>query len=241
MKVLLVTGFACPAERWRSLLEFLPNLEILSFRDQLENAENPRDLRSLGQYVAQRIQDLHPDLIIAHDFGVPTSVIGLLKYKKKERAYLPKIILFNSALRGISLLRVTHPFKAQYLSWESIENLIQENSGEVDGGLKSFFPQIRSIYRQVILSNVLEKFKMLSASKVRSELSLGSRVLLVKSDNDPFFPKDIVEKMAKDIRGTETLTVNYGHFPYSIEKELIIPKIEQWLKNSSKTGISDRA
>jgi hypothetical protein len=231
MKTLVVTGFACTERRWDDFLSSVENRKIISFKAQLEGAEDAKDLRSLGRYVSSQIETYKPELIFAHDFGVATLVMGLLRVRRKNSSYMPKVILFNSALRGLNLFRTTHPLRIQAMSWDKIRHLIIQSGGDCDSELEKFLPSIKAIYRQVVMNAFLDFWKTLVKKKPSPHsLTLGSSVLVFKSDTDPYFPGTTIQKMADDIASSQIVPMDYGHFPYSRPFSEYQKQIEIWLK-----------
>jgi hypothetical protein len=232
MKAIAVTGFACPAQKWKEFLRPLGNVPVTSFRELLENAENPRDLRSLGRYVGTQIDLLKPELLIAHDFGVPILIMGLMRVRRKNPDYRPRVLLFNSALRGLNLLKTTHPMRIQIKNWKQITALVEEGGGDCDPGLEKFLPQIKAIYRQVIAKALLDQAQSLMGKTRAAQLDLGKSVLVFRSNTDPYFSGETVQKMADDIAGSQVVKLDYGHFPYSLPFARYEEEIRKWLAES---------
>jgi len=233
MKTLVITGFACSEQKWHDFLSSIEDRKILSFRSQLEGADNSKDLRSLGRYVASQIEITKPKLILAHDFGVPTLVMGLLRVRRKNPSYLPKVVLFNSALRGLNLFLTTHPLRIQAMGWDKILQLIMKSGGDCDSELAKFLPSIKAIYRQVVLNALLDCGKSLLKKEPKPQgLTLGTSVLIFRSDTDPYFPGGTVQKMADDIASSHIVRMDYGHFPYSRPFSEYQKQIEIWEKSN---------
>jgi predicted alpha/beta hydrolase family esterase len=221
LRRLIITGIACPKEPWESFFEAENHKgcenRVLSLADILDQTDSS-DLTEMAKAVSREMESYHPDSIISHGFGVPLTLLALYELKKQRKEIPASLTLLNGAFRGLNVFKTSFPWKAQVLPYRRAIKLIQSHGGEIDYRLKPHIPKLRSVYRKMILNDILQKVQnflgwhdMLGA---QPHFRLPNPIQVIHSDNDPYIPESAAEQLAHDVRASRFLTLNYGHFPY---------------------------
>jgi pimeloyl-ACP methyl ester carboxylesterase len=231
MRRLIVTGLPCPPEVWENFMGHRTEQRILPLLEVLDNTDSS-DLRVMSRYVSDVIESFGPQSIVCHDFGVPLTLLALLRLKKKGRLPNIKLTLFNGAFRKVDVFQANHAFRAQWMTYRKAVKEIESAGGEVDQRLKRHFPRIRAMYRRIILYSLTEKLQALLglgdfAGHGEKPL-LKTQTQMILSPNDPYIPAESLEQLRRDFPPERRIEIPYGHFPYSIESKSVLPLIEDF-------------
>jgi len=228
MKRLIIAGFPCPKDAWEKLFPSIEGIEqmILPFYDVISQTDNAYYFFDLVDPVKKAIESYKPDLIVMHDFGVILGILAILKIKKINNEFNPKVVIFNGAFRGFNVLKATHPIRIQFMSYDSFQKEVLEQGGEVDPRFKEKFSTVKHVYRQVIVGSLLSLMSSIFKKKPTKKIDLGSEVLILASKNDPYIPFCCLQNIENDFNNTSLKRIDYGHFPYSgnieeIKKQLL--------------------
>lgn len=233
MRRLVITGLPCPAEAWESFLGARPREEqrILPFREVLENCDSS-DPRELSRYVTRQIEAFRPRSIVAHDMGVPLTVLSLLRLNKKGKFLDTRVTFFNGSFRKVNLLKANHPFRIQVMTKKQIIREVESRGGKVDLGLTKHMGRIRAMYRLILIYRLGESLGSwigldeLVGFADRSPLE--SPIQIIASRNDPYIPFDAIERLGRDVSAVRFVERAYGHFPYTADRDAILPLIESF-------------
>ncbi len=235
MKRLVITGVPCSAEAWESFLGPRENQRILPFREVLENSSSS-DPRELSRYVTRQIESFRPDSIVAHDMGVPLTVLSLLRLNKRGKFLDTKVTFFNGSFRRVNLLKANHPFRVQFMTQKRAIREVESRGGSVDLGLAKHMGRIRAMYRLIMLYRLGESLGSwigldeLVGFADRSHLKAS--IQIIASRNDPYIPFDAVEGLGRDVSAVRFVERAYGHFPYSADPRSLVPLIESFERES---------
>lgn len=212
MKTLVVAGFPCSEAAWRKL--FPENsTQILTFAEVLEKAPKA-DLLAMARIVSERILETRPEMLVVHDFGVATGLMGLIRARKRSNDVAPRVVVFNGAFRGFDVLKAPHPFKVQVLKSADVLAGVAVAGGEADSRIEKLLPRVKAVYRQVILGSLISRAKAFLSPERPLGLDLGNQVLILASANDPFIPVENLKAIERDFKRTTFEQLDYGHFPY---------------------------
>lgn len=240
MRRLVITGLPCPAETWEDFLGKTPNQRILPFREVLENCPSA-DIRELSRYVTQQIELFRPDSIVAHDMGVPLTVLSLHRLNKKGKFLRTRVTFFNGALRKVNVLKANHPFRIQLMSHKRLIREVESRGGEVDLGLAPYLGRIRAIYRLVLLYRLSETVGgLLGLDQLMGfadRARIRAPIQVIASRNDPYIPFDAVQRLALDVSAVRIVERAYGHFPYTADPKAILPLIEEFEREPVQTAV----
>ena len=230
-----MTGLACPPGTWEKFLgKPTGEQRILSFYDVLEHSQSS-DLREMSRYVGDQILEFDPTSIVAHDLGVPLTLLSLIRLAKRRVPVSAKLTLFNGAFRQIEIFKANHPFRVQWMTRKGARRELEAHGGEVDSRLEPFLPRIRAMYRYIILYGLSEKFTHALGLEdllgIAGKLPFKTPVQVIGSKNDPYIPYSSVEKLFEDCHAKRLIEMNYGHFPYSMPRKKIVPLIEEFEKH----------
>jgi pimeloyl-ACP methyl ester carboxylesterase len=229
LKRLIVAGLPCPAETWENFLGRQRGQRVLTFREILENSRSA-DPRELAVHVATVLNRERPQSIVGHDIGVPLTLMALLRLRRRGIQWKTRLTLFNGAFRQVSLWKANHPLRAQLMTEKQLIREVEKNGGAVDHALHEYLPRIRAMYRYVILYRVSEKLTSFLGlddfAGFPSKSRLPFPVQIIASRNDPFLPFESIERLRRDLRVNDLVEVDYGHFPYSIDPDRIVPHLE---------------
>lgn len=230
MRRLVITGLPCPPETWESFLGRRKDQRIIPIYEVFEYSRSA-DLREMANYVAKEIESFAPDSIIAHDLGVPLTLLALMKVNRRSHLR-PKVTLFNGAFRKVDVFRANHPFRLQFMRRRKAVKEVESRGGKVDLRLKKHMSRIRAMYRFIILFGLTEK---LTAALGLDELigppakfALKVPVQMIVSSNDPYIPFDSIRQLRADCSAKRFFELEYGHFPYSISRKKVLPLIEEF-------------
>lgn len=231
MKTLLITGFACNKAAWSSI--FSHNQEDFfhfTFADQLKQSKKG-DLRQLARVTAKIISDMKPDVLVLHDFGVTSGLLGLLRAQKKVPTLCPKLIIFDGAMRGFDVFKTPHPFWIQFMSPAQIKKGVLEAGGTFDEELLLYLSEIKAIYRQVIAVSLKEKWDNLLKKNLSQKWNVNAPSLIIASPNDMFTTPICLKYLAEDlVPKAKLIEIAYGHFPYSIGSAPLREAINDFIK-----------
>ena len=225
MKRLIVTGFPCSSEPWRKVFAsgdntFLPLAEVIRL-------EGCADIRKMTSTVNSTIEALSPDQIVAHDIGLTTALLALIRRRKKDQTLPSSLVLFNGAFSGFDVFKAPHPIWIQ-LKPEFIIRRELSNLGVIlDPHLCSFIPEIRKMYRQIIAVSIMDKLR-LTRHRTRAISNWPIKTLLIEGINDPFIPKSSIDKLELLLPGVRRVVGYEGHFPYLGDFSLISKQIEEF-------------
>lgn len=231
MKRLVITGVPCSAEAWEAFLGPHGNQRILTFREVLENSESS-DPREMSRYVTREIEAFRPDSVVAHDMGVPLTVLSLLRLNKRGKFLDTRVTFFNGSFRRVNLLKANHPFRIQFMTRKRAIREVESRGGSVDLGLAEHMGRIRAMYRLILLYRLGESLGSwiglddLVGFTDRS--GLKAPIQIIASRNDPYIPFAAVEGLARDVSATRFVERAYGHFPYSADPRSLLPLIESF-------------
>jgi len=230
MKRLVVTGLPCPPETWEKFLGKHRGQRILPIFEIFENCDSS-DPRQMANYVADVIDSFRPDSIVAHDLGVPLTIMALLRISKR-RPIDTKVTLFNGALRRVDLFKANLPFRVQFMSRKRAIQEVEGAGGAVDLRLKKYLPRIRALYRYVILYGLTESIThTLGLDELignANKFPLKLPIQMIVSPNDPYIPYRSIKQLRDDCFAKRVVEVDYGHFPYSLPRDQILPFIESF-------------
>jgi hypothetical protein len=228
---LIITGLPCPPEVWEDFFGPHPSQKVLSLADVLENSTSS-DLRVISRYVTEEIEKFRPDSIVSHGFGVPMTLMSLLRLNRRGTLLDTKVTLFNGAFRKIDIFKSHQPLRAQYLTYKQAVREVQDQKGAVDQRLRPHLARIRAIYRRVILVSIMEKISL--AIGVEELLNRGkllpvkNPIQIITSPTDPYLSADDIEQLKRDFPAKRIVEVDYGHFPYSVNRSKILPLVEEF-------------
>jgi pimeloyl-ACP methyl ester carboxylesterase len=229
LKRLIVSGLPCPAATWEKFLGKRKNQRIISFREVLEHSRSA-DPRELAVYIAHELEKERPQSILCHDIGVPLTLMALLRLRRRGSHWPTRVTVFNGAFRQVSLFKANHPLRAQVMTQKQLIREVEKYGGEVDRSLSEYLPRIRAIYRYVILYRLSEKLTSFLGLDDFAGFPSKSRfpvpVQIIASRNDPFLPFESIEQLRRDLRTADWVEVDYGHFPYSVDPDRIVPHLE---------------
>jgi hypothetical protein len=235
MRRLVITGVPCSAEAWEAFLGSRPKgvkaQRILPFREVLENCDSS-DPRELSRYVTQQIELFRPDSIVAHDMGVPLTVLSLLRLNKKGKFLDTRVTFFNGSFRKVNLLKANHPLRVQIMTEKKAIREVESRGGKVDLGLAKHFGRIRAMYRLIMIYRLGESLgSWLGLDELvgfADSSRLKSPIQVIGSRNDPYIPFDAVQRLAGDVSAVRFLEHAYGHFPYSGDPKVLLPLVESF-------------
>ncbi len=230
MRRLVVTGLPCPPEAWEKFLGKQKGQKILSLFEIFENCDSS-DPRQMAKYVAEVIEKYKPDSILCHNLGVPLTIMALLRLSKKHPVET-RLTLFNGAFRRMDLLKAKHPFRIQLMTLRRAIREVEGKGGTVDLRLQKYMPRIRALYRYIILYGVSEKIAYsLGLDELigtPNKFPLKVPIQMIVSPNDPYIPYGSIQQLRDDCSAKRYIEMEYGHFPYSLPREKIIPLIEEF-------------
>ncbi len=231
MKRLVITGLPCPAVAWEDFLGARPDQRIVPFREVLEHCDSS-DPRELSRYITQQIETFRPRFIIAHDMGVPLTVLSLLRLNKKGKCLDTRVTFFNGSFRGVNLIKANHPFRIQLMSRAKAIREVESRGGKVDLGLGEYMGRIRAMYRLIMIYRLGESLgSWLGLDELvgfADRAKLMSPIQVIASRNDPYIPFEAVEGLARDVSALRFIERAYGHFPYTADPRAILPLIESF-------------
>ena len=218
MRRLIVTGLACPSEPWIKLLGDSEGSRVITLHEVLEHTTSS-DPRHMSRYVTEQIERFQPASLIAHDLGVPMTLLSLLRLNRRGLALDTRVTLFNGAFHKFDIFRANHAFRIQLMTTGRCIREIESQGGEVDIRLKKHLARIRAMYRLIILFGVAEKvshsFGLEDFISLRGKFLVKTPLQVIASRNDPYIPFEALEQLRRDFRPERFLTLDYGHFPYS--------------------------
>jgi len=231
LKRLVIPGLPCQEEAWADLLGSHPDQKILPMRELFERTESssPKDL---ANYIKSILLEHKPESILCHDLGVPLTLLALLKIQKEGLLFPTRLTVFNGVFRNVSLWRARHPLRMQYLPVGMVLRKVKKIGGRIDDELVPWIPQIRALYRQLILFRMSEKVSSflglddLASRPLKNKLKIPIQMIL--SPNDPFLPTECLYQLKSDLEAERVFEVPYGHFPYTAEPEKILPLIAEF-------------
>ncbi len=236
MKRLVVTGLPCPPEPWEAFFGKHKGQRILPLLEVLENTD-ASDLKTMSRYVADQITAFEPASIVCHDFGVPLTLLALLYLQRKGKSPDVKITLFNGAFRRLDIFKSPIPFRIQLMTLSRAIKEVESCGGHVDLRLKEYLPRIRAMNRLVIAYSLADK--MLSKLGLDEFMGYGGKPLIrspiqiIASTDDPYIPFESIEQLRLDFSPQRMVKVQYGHFPYSVPRDKIVPLIEEFEGHSA--------
>lgn len=230
MKRLVITGLPCPPETWEKFLGKRKDQRIIPIYEVFENSRSS-DLREMANYVAGEIEDFAPESIIAHDLGVPLTLLALMKVNRRTHLR-PKVTLFNGAFRKVDIFAANLPFRVQFIRRKKAVKEVESRGGKVDLRLKKHMSRIRAMYRLIILFGLTEK--LTSALGLEelignpAKFPLKVPVQMIVSKNDPYIPYESIRRLRADCSAERFFELEYGHFPYTISRKKVIPLIDEF-------------
>ena len=200
-------------------------------REVFENTEGS-DLRQISKYVTREIDRCRPRSILCHDLGVPMTLMSLLRIQREHPDYRPRVTAFNGAFRGVNPVTANTLLKMQFTTRKRAIAGVKAQGGDVDLGLTPYMPRIRALYRQLILFRVTEQlsatFGLDDLVGLRNARRLRTPLQVVASPDDPFLPVEAVRRLSRDFHARRLVEVPYGHFPYSVPRERLLPYVEDF-------------
>lgn len=230
MKKLIITGIPCPAHSWQRLFPIESEIEqkivpfITLFSEYYYQNNSIKDLVSP---LAAIIEDFAPDQIILHDIGVTIGILALTNAIK--RGYIPnhQIIIFNGAFIDFDVNKSSHPVRIQSMTFQEFKKEVTAQNGEVDPAYESHFPTIQLLYRQITETSR----EQIANPKQERLINLGGPTLIIASRNDPYIHFECLEILKQIIEQSLFNQIDYGHFPYSGDINLIMGTIINFQKN----------
>ena len=217
MRRLIVTGLACPPDPWLALFGE-KDVRVITLHEVMEHTASA-DPRQMSRYVTEQIESYRPESLIAHDLGVPMTLLSLLRLNRRGLALDTKVTLFNGAFHKFDVFKANHAFRIQLMTTRRCIREIEAQDGQVDLRLKKHLPRIRAMYRLIILFGVAEKvshtFGLEDFITLRGKFSVKSPLQIIASRNDPYIPLEALEQLRRDFRPRRFLAFDYGHYPYS--------------------------
>jgi len=232
MRTLLISGFACDEKPWQTLFPLPPSdFFHLTFAEQLTRAKRG-DLRQLARETSKVISEFKPDVLVLHDFGLTSGLLGLLRAQKRDPSIAPRIIFFDGAMRGFDIFKTRHPLRIQMMNPKQIKAAVLKAGGSFDERLLHFIPEIKAIYRQAILVSLKEKWLKLLGRKTAQKWKVNTSSLIIASPNDLYTTPICLKFLAEDLEPKgEFVEMAYGHFPYSVDPAPIRAAIKAFLKD----------
>ncbi len=234
MKRFVITGLPCPAKKWEGFLGKKRGQRIIPIREVFEHCASP-DPRLMSRYITQQIEKARPESIVCHDLGVPLTFMALGRIQRKDPSYRPRVTAFNGAFRRVNVFKANHIIRVQFMSDRMAIREVQSRGGAVDLGLRPYSPRIRAMYRLILLFRITEQissaFGLDDLFGIKAIKKLKSPVQIIASPNDPYLPYESVRRLAKDFGVRRFHTVKYGHFPYSVPRNRILPLVEDFEKS----------
>ncbi len=223
MKRLIIGGLPCPREAWEKLFPPREGIEqlILPFYEVVAQVSDSCRFYDLVTPVKKAIEQFKPDIIVLHDLGVTLGILSILKIRKIDKSFRPWVVIFNGAFRGFNIFKAMHPFRIQFMPYESFQKEVDINHGEVDARFKEKYSNIKSLYRQIIAASIFSLITSPFKKQRQYQIEIGSSVLILASRNDPYIPFQCLKNIEQDFSNAKLKTIDYGHFPYSGNIELI--------------------
>jgi len=233
MKRLVVTGIACPPETWEKFLGKSKTQRIISLAEVISRASSD-DPRVMADYVAHQIEIEKPDSLVCHGLGVTLTLAALLRLGRRGKVPHARVTLFNGVFRRTKLSKSKHLLRAQFLSLDRAINELQANGGDIDLRLHDQLGRIRKMCRRLIARGLTEKLgEWLGVDQV---ISIGGKsrvrlpIQIISSPNDPYISTESIDQIEKDFTVERRIEINYGHFPYSVKRSLILPHVREFEK-----------
>ena len=152
--------------------------------------------------------------------------------------------LFNGAFRRFDIFKANHPFRIQLMTLKKAVDEVESQGGTVDLDLEKHFPKIRAMYRYIILFGLTEKVSSLIGLEElivpAGKAAAGIPIQLIASTNDPYIPLESIRQLIKDFPMQRVIELEYGHYPYSIDRSRILPLIEEFEKGATKPRAEKR-
>jgi pimeloyl-ACP methyl ester carboxylesterase len=212
MRRLVVTGYPCSEAPWRRLFPE-EDCRILTLAEVMERVES-HDLRRMADVVQETIQAGNFRTVIAHDIGVTTTILALLRLlRRNEKAGPEKLVLFNGAFSHFSVFEAPHPLRIQLKSAAKVKAELARLGVEVDPRLMPRLPAVKKMYRLIIAASIEQSIRRLLGRKANGP-SLPVPTLILEGVDDPFIPRssiDGLERLFSDVRRVQAYV---GHFPY---------------------------
>lgn len=231
MKRVIITGLPCPPEIWEDFLGRSKGQRIIPLWEVFENAQSS-DPRVMSRYITEQIEREKPQSIIAHDLGVPMTLLSLMRLNRRGLALDTRVTLFNGAFRKYDVFKANHPFRVQLMPARKCVEEIESRGGAVDLRLKRYLPRIRAMYRHIILFGLAERissmFSLEDVIGLKGRLRVRSPIQMIASPNDPYILMESIEQLRRDFPPERFTTVEYGHFPYSVDSRTILPLIRSF-------------
>lgn len=231
MKRLVITGLPCPSSTWERFLGERPGQRIIPIREVFENCDSP-DPRQMSRYITREMERFRPDSILCHDIGVPLALLSLLRLQRRDTTFRPRVTMFNGAFRRVNLLKANHMIRMQFMTKKRAIADVLARGGSVDLELKQHMPRIRAMYRLMVMFRIGEQIS--HALGLDELLGLGGErrlktpIQVIASPDDPYLPIETVRRLGEDVAARRYHEVSYGHFPYSVPRERILPLVEEF-------------
>jgi hypothetical protein len=219
---LVFPGFPCSAEVWRAFVPddaentVVPFSEILG---EFPGVDFPAMVRSLER----RILAHRPDSIIVHDYGGPGTLLALRRARKKDPAYRPKLVVFNTVCEQFDPFQNPYIFRMIRLKWRELKAWEPRLGTDVDPAYEAMMGKVRLLYLKVLVGSLLQKVPLLRRHR---SLDLGLPTLFLKSPTDPYLSPKVLGEFEKRLAPTEVRTVDYGHFPV---RSIMAPQMREWI------------
>lgn len=215
-----------------------PETTVISLHDILQ-ATRSSQMDQWGQFVADEIQRIRPESIVAHNFGGTMALKALLKLQEQKKPLLARLTLLSCAFRDFDVLKNTHPFLMQLAPWPVIVRKIIASGGHVDPALRPWMGTIRDVYRQVIVGSVARKIqnKLYTGDKARQDsldIDLGIPSQIIASSHDPYISMHCLHRIQDDFLIENFHVVDYGHFPYTSERGGVVRQLIHHFEESPR-------
>lgn len=236
MKRLVVTGIGCSPRNWENWLGPHDDTVVLSLFDILKSTES-NDLRDLARFVENHLEEGRPQSIICHDLGVPLVLMSLMRLERRGLPVSARVTLFNGTFRPLKLKQSSNPLRAQWMPFDKAVREIEAYGGHLDERLKPFQTRVRALYRKLVWISLHQSVKRILGLEELTRISgkplTRSKIQIIASPNDPYIPIEMVHQLRADVSAERLVEVPYGHFPYTIPSEKLLPYVREFEANAA--------
>ncbi len=231
MKKLILSGIPCAPEAWNMIFPVENNIKqkIIPFIDIfVQGYYKNKKISDLVPIVSDIILDFLPNQIIMHDIGVTIGILSLISIMKKYKKPQGSTIIFNGAFGHFDINKANHPVRIQSMSYLDFEYEVRKSGGEVDPRYRDHYILIQQFYKELIEINKINIKNKSIGSGNHPRIDLGKKVLIIASRNDPYIYFECLEFLKSIISNCQLKIIDYGHFPYAGDIELIKNEIDKF-------------
>ena len=135
--------------------------------------------------------------------------------------------------------------RIQWLPYKRAAAEVLKHGGQVDFRLRTHMGRIRAMYRYIVMFNLVEgiatRLQLERMAGVSSVPALRMPMQLIVSPDDPYIPYDAIQQLRMDFRIKTYHEVAYGHFPYTIAVDKVLPILEKFELQHSHRPIQSAA